>query len=364
MNTYTVKFEDLLAARNLIKNYIHYTPILTSSHISKLASHNLSFKCENFQKTGSFKIRGALNAILNVKEKDPIIVTTSSGNHGQAVAYGSQLMNYQCHIVMPRLSPLTKKESVSGYGGKITLSDSSDESRKAVADELMRSLGDKSVFIPSSDHCHVIAGQGTMALEILEQVPDIDVIVASVGGGGMISGVALAAKHIKPSIKVIAAEPSAVDDCYRSFQAGILPISCDVDTQRAAISQLHPACRNMHISLYQTSIGKLMSNEPSAEPQTICDGLLINVKATPWEIIRQLVDGVITVTDSQVVHSMKLIMERMKIVVEPSAACALAAVFSPDFARLVGSDSLNVCVILCGGNLNLLKLSEIMSNDS
>jgi serine racemase len=329
MSTYTVTFEDLLAARNLIKNYIHYTPILTSSHISKLASHNLSFKCENFQKTGSFKIRGALNAILNVKEKDPIIVTTSSGNHGQAVAYGSQLMNYQCHIVMPRLSPLTKKESVSGYGGKITLSDSSDESRKAVADELMRSLGDKSVFIPSSDHCHVIAGQGTMALEILEQVPDIDVIVASVGGGGMISGVALAAKHIKPSIKVIAAEPSAVDDCYRSFQAG-----------------------------------KLMSNEPSAEPQTICDGLLINVKATPWEIIRQLVDGVITVTDSQVVHSMKLIMERMKIVVEPSAACALAAVFSPDFARLVGSDSLNVCVILCGGNLNLLKLSEIMSNDS
>ncbi|XP_019850256.1 PREDICTED: probable serine racemase isoform X2 [Amphimedon queenslandica] len=322
----SVTLKDVRDARERIKDSIHYTPVLTSTYLNTLSGHSLYFKCENMQKTGSFKVRGALNAVRSLTVPDPVIVTHSSGNHAQAVALAAKLSGYKAHVVMPENSLDVKKNAVLGLGAQVSYCTDKEKSRQEVADQVLASLSGKGVFISPVNHHDVIAGQGTIAIELLEQVPDLDVIVVSVGGGGMISGIAIAAKGINPNIKVIGAEPAAADDCANSLEAG-----------------------------------RLIPNQDES-PQTICDGLLVSITELPWSIIRKSVDGVIRVTDEETIAAMRLVFERLKVVIEPSAACPLAAVCTEKFKELFGMDkSLKIGIVLCGGNVNLLTLSNLMS---
>ena len=317
-----VSLDDVIKASKIIKPFIHRTPMLTSKFIDKLIGKQVFFKCENFQKIGAFKIRGTTNAILkilqNEKDKKPVIVTHSSGNHAQAVASASQINNLRACIVMPSNAPQVKKNAVKDYGAEIIECEPTQECREATANKLMQDLGSDAVYISPYDNVDVIAGQGTMGLEIIEDVPDVDAIVSPVGGGGMLSGICIAAKGINPKIKVIAAEPLNADDCAKSFAAG----------------------------------RKIPNQSP---PKTVADGLRVSVGDITWPIIKENISDVITVTEEEIVSAMKLVFERMKVVIEPSAAVGVAAILTKEFAA--NYSALNkVCVVLCGGNVDLEKL--------
>lgn len=306
---FAATIESIRAAAKRIAPYAHRTPVLTSRTLDERTGRSLHFKCELFQRVGAFKFRGACNAVMKLPDEVAArgVVTHSSGNHAQALALAAQLRGIRAHVVMPADSAAVKKIAVQGYGAEViecrpTLADR----EKVVAEVAARTGG---TLIPPFDHPDVIAGQGTIAVELLEQVPDLDAIVVPVGGGGMISGVAIAAKSIKPTIRVYGAEPTAVADAALGKRTGKL--------------------------------------EKATEKPTIADGLRTSLGELTFPVVQALVDEILTVEEHEIVAAMRLVWERMKILIEPSAAVGVAAVLkSPPRECRIG-------IILCGGNVDL-----------
>ncbi len=311
--TYAADIGAVRDAAGRIAPYAHRTPVLTSSTLDGLAGRRLYFKCENFQKVGAFKFRGACNAVMKLPDDHAArgVVTHSSGNHAQAIALACRLRGIVAHIVMPNTSTAVKREAVAGYGGHIYLCEPTEAGRHDTGEEVQQRTG--AVMIPSYDHPDIIAGQGTAALELLDEIPDLDAIIAPIGGGGLMAGTCIAATAVNPGIRIFAAEPAGADDAARSLAAG-----------------------------------KLI---PQTDPDTICDGLLTSLGELTWPIIRDHLQGVITPRDEQTIAAMRLVWQRMKILIEPSAAVAVAAVLSDEFKRL--SVLTRVGVILSGGNVAL-----------
>ncbi|MCI0365497.1 MAG: pyridoxal-phosphate dependent enzyme [Phycisphaerales bacterium] len=312
---------ELSAVRDAVARiapFAHVTPVVSSSYMDSLVGRALFFKCETFQKVGAFKFRGACNAVMklpaDVAKRG--VVTHSSGNHAQALALAAKLRGIQAHIVMPNTSPIIKCRAVEGYGGRVVLCDPTQAAREAAAAEVVDETG--GTLIPPYNHPDIIAGQGTVALELLEQLtpPGVDAIIAPIGGGGLISGICIAAHGMNKKIKVIAAEPAGADDAARSKASGQL--------------------------LQQTS------------PKTMADGLLTSMGDLTWPIVRDHVDRVITVSEDRIAAAMRLVFERMKLVIEPSAAVAVAAVLSDEFKTVPGIR--RAAIVLSGGNVDLERL--------
>lgn len=308
------EFSDVVAASELIKPYINRTPVMTSRQLNALAGVDLYFKCENFQKVGAFKFRGATNAIMNLTdgERSKGVVTHSSGNHAAALAHAAVSRGVKAFIVMPETAPDVKKRAVNGYGAEITYCKPTLEAREASAAEIIRLTG--ATMVHPYDNFFVIAGQGTAALDLLTQCSDLDAIIAPVGGGGLLSGTALAAKGINKNIVVYGAEPAMADDAYRSLKAG-----------------------------------KIL---PSVNPKTIADGLLTSLCERTYSVISKNVTDILTVSEESIIKAMMLIWERMKIVIEPSSATVLAALL--DNRKLF--EGKKTGLILSGGNVDLKKL--------
>lgn len=302
--------KDIRDAADRIADHIHHTPVLTCSSIDAMAGRSLFFKCENFQKVGAFKARGACNAVFSLSDKEATrgVVTHSSGNHAQALAMAASRRGIAAHIVMPTSAPAIKRDAVIGYGATVIDCAPTLEARETTAAEVLLETG--GTFIHPYDNEHVIAGQGTAAMELIEEVGDLDAIITPVGGGGLLSGTALTVRGSDNSTLVFGAEPEGADDAARSLSAGELI--------------------------------------PQTAPDTIADGLLTSLGELTWPIIRDHVEAIIVVDDDAIVAAMKLIWQRMKIVVEPSAAVPVAAVLSDQFKELVGLNQ--VGVILSGGN--------------
>jgi threonine dehydratase len=302
------------AAHERIAPQIHRTLVLTSSALNELTGARLYFKCENFQKTGSFKIRGATNAVLSLsgEEAKRGVVTHSSGNHAAALARAAGKRGIPAWIVMPSNAPETKKAAVRSYGGQITECEPTLAAREATAKAIFEKTGAN--LVHPYDNLRVIAGQGTVALEILEQTPDLDFLLAPVSGGGLLSGSAIAAKELRPKIRVIGCEPQNADDAYRSMESGKL--------------------------------------EPAAKSETIADGLRATLCPLTFSILRERVDEISRVSEAEIVEAMRMIWERMKIVIEPSAAVAAA----PALLKKIDARGKRVGIILSGGNLDLANL--------
>jgi threonine dehydratase len=310
----TVTLTDIRQAAARIKPYVHRTPVVTNESLNKQVSGQVYLKCENMQKVGAFKFRGACNAVFTLSDKESAqgVCTHSSGNHAQALALAARIRGVPAYIVMPSNAPQVKKDAVAGYGGLITFCEPTLAARESTLERIRLDTG-ATVIHPYDDE-RVIAGQGTAALELLEEVPDLDVIITPVGGGGLLSGTAIAATESKKGIRVIAGEPEMADDASRSMQAG-----------------------------------KIV---PSVNPKTIADGLLTSLGTLTFPIIRERVEQIVTVSEMGIVDSMKFIWERAKIVIEPSAAVAVGVVWEKKIdlrARKIG-------VILSGGNIDLGKL--------
>ena len=305
---------EIIATHQKIKEYIHNTPILTSSAINEIVGANIFFKCENFQKTGSFKIRGAFNALLQLKEKQRVenVVTNSSGNFGQALSYAARALNINAYIVMPSTASQVKKDAVIGYGATIIESEPTLEAREAATKAIVES--ESAIYIHPSNDYEVIMGQGTVSKELFEFMPDLNSIVSPVGGGGLIAGNALSAYYFGVNCHVIGAEPHEVDDAYRSLKSGKI--------------------------------------EQNVTTNTIADGLKTQLGHINFPIIQQHVKRIIRVEEHEIVAAMRLIWERMKIIVEPSSAVALAAILKEKEAF----ENKKVGVILSGGNVDLKKL--------
>ena len=306
--------DDIMAAHARIQPFIHHTPVLTSSAINEMAGCEIFFKCENFQKVGAFKARGAANAVSKLEKEDRRsgVATHSSGNHAAALARAAKVAGIPAYIVMPRTAPEIKKAAVKGYGGEIIECEPTQAAREETLEKVVNDTG--AIFIPPYDHMDVIEGQATCALELIGDVPGLDYIMAPVGGGGLISGTALSAHYLDKNIKVIAAEPEGANDAYQSFRSKTLT--------------------------------------PMVKPDTIADGLLTSLGKINFEIILEYVDDILMVDDKQIIAAMRLIMERMKIIIEPSCAVPLAALLA-NKERFAGK---KVGIILSGGNVNLSKL--------
>lgn len=313
MNTYAVELSDVRAAAHRIADFAHRTPVATCSALDRLAERSLFFKCENLQKAGSFKFRGACNAVFRLSEEIAArgVVTHSSGNHAQALALAAKLRGVPAHVVMPRTASPVKRRAVEEYGGRVIECEPNLAARQATAAAVLAETG--GVLLPPYDHPDIIAGQGTAALELLDQVADLDAIVAPVGGGGLISGLCVAAKAVRPSIRVFAAEPAGADDAARSKAAGALL--------------------------------------PQTGPNTIADGLLTSLGELTWPLVRDKVEAVITVGEDEIVRAMRLSWERAKLLIEPSSAVAVAVALSDRFRALDGLG--RVGIVLSGGNANL-----------
>lgn len=293
---------------------MHRTPVLTCATLDLMAGASLFFKCENFQKVGAFKMRGAANAVFSLTDQEAArgVATHSSGNHAQALALAARLRGIPAHIVMPSTAPAVKRAAVAGYGAEIITCEPTLEARESTLADVVARTG--AAFIHPYDNDRIIAGQGTAAMELLEDVPDLDLVMAPVGGGGLLSGTALATRAMAPGARIIAAEPSGADDAARSLKAG---------------------------SIF-----------PSVHPDTVADGLLTSLGQRNFSIITSHVEGIWTVADPAIIAAMKLTWERMKIIIEPSSAVCLAALLErPD--QVAG---LRVGIILSGGNVDLDKL--------
>lgn len=307
-------WEDIQAAADRIRPYVHQTPVLTSQHINDLFGIDFYFKCENFQKVGAFKARGAINAIFSM---DPETISTgvathSSGNHAQAVALGAQQRGVPAYIVMPSNAPAVKKAAVLGYGAEVISCEPTLAARESTLEAVVEKTGAQ--FIHPYNDWRVIAGQATAAKELLEEVEELEVLLAPVGGGGLLSGTALTAHYVAPHIQVFAGEPAGADDAARSFRSGHLI--------------------------------------PSENPQTVADGLLTSLGDKTFAVIRSYVSDIITVEEEEIVSAMRLIWERMKIIIEPSCAVPFAAVIQ----RRDQFAAKRVGIILTGGNVDLGKL--------
>lgn len=305
---------DVRRAARRISRWAHRTPVLTSSSLDRILDAELCFKCESFQKTGAFKFRGATNAVARLpREKLALgVATHSSGNHAAALALAARNLGTAAHIVMPRTAPEVKKRAVAGYGATITFCEPTLEDRERTLEVVVAQHG--CTPIHPYDHRGVIAGQGTAALELLEKVEDLDTIVAPVGGGGLLSGTAIAATALRPGIRVLGAEPAAADDAQRSLAAGRIL--------------------------------------PSIEPRTVADGLLTSLGELTFPVIRDLAAGIVTVSEEAIIEAMRLVWERMKVVIEPSAAVPVAALLE----RRSEVPGRRIGVILSGGNVDLDRL--------
>ncbi len=316
MPTYACDLAAVREAAARIKGTVHRTPVMTCDTLDRLAGRRLYFKCENLQKVGAFKYRGATNAVLKLTDAEAAkgVVTHSSGNHAQALALAARVRGIPAYIVMPKNAPAVKRAAVEGYGGQVTLCEPNLAAREEAAARLVKETG--AALIPPFDHVDVIAGQGTVALELLEDVPDLDAIITPVGGGGLLAGCTVAARGVKPGIRVFGAEPLGADDAARSKAAGAWL--------------------------------------PQTGPNTIADGLLTSTGELTWPIIRDLVERVFTVTDDEIRVAMRLVWERMKLIVEPSGAVGAAVALTAAFKSLAGVDK--VGIVFSGGNVSLDKL--------
>lgn len=305
---------DIQSAHKRIKLFIHRTPVLTSQQLNRIFECELFFKCENFQKVGAFKFRGATNAVLslNKEQKRRGVVTHSSGNHAAALALAAGMNCIKVFIVMPENAPSVKKDAVAGYGAEITFCKPILQSREETCRSIMEREG--ATLIHPYDNFNVICGQGTASLELLEEKNDLDVIVAPVGGGGLLSGTSTCVKGINSKIKVIGAEPLNANDAWKSFTTGELT--------------------------------------PSVNPLTIADGLLTSLSELTFSIIRKNTDDIFTASEESIISSMKLVWERMKIIIEPSSATVLAVIKeNPGFFR-----GKKIGLVISGGNVDLKRL--------
>lgn len=310
----TPTLTDIQGAAERIRPYAHRTPVLTCRSLDERVGARVFLKCENLQKVGAFKFRGACNAVfsLSTEQASRGVATHSSGNHAQALALAARLRGIPAYIVMPSNAPAVKQAAVAGYGGVITLCEPTLAAREDTLAQVVAQTGAEVVH-PYND-VRVIAGQGTAALELLADAPDLDVIIAPVGGGGLLSGTALAAKALAPAMRVIAAEPAGADDAYRSLATGQIV--------------------------------------PSVAPKTIADGLLTSLGTLTFPIIRQHVEQVVTVSEQAIIESMHFVWERAKLVVEPSGATPVAVLWEGK----IDLRGLRVGVILSGGNVDLTHL--------
>lgn len=309
-----LSYSEIIEAHQRIASHVHRSPVLSSTKLNEISEAQLFFKCENFQKTGSFKARGATNAILQLSdaEKSRGVATHSSGNHGQALAWAAQKLGVPCHVVMPSNAPKVKVAAVKDYGAEVHFCEPNLAAREAGLGKVQEEYG--SIFIPPFNHPHIVAGQSSVAAELLADQPHLDYIFAPVGGGGLLAGTALSAHYLSPRTKVIAGEPSGADDAYRSFYSG------------ERVSELHA--------------------------NTIADGLRTSLGDITYPIIRDLVSDIITVSDTEIIAAMHLIYERLKIVIEPSCAVPFAAVLQQK-ERFANQ---NIGIILSGGNVDLGSL--------
>jgi threonine dehydratase len=309
--------QTIADAHERIKSYISHTPVMTSQSVNERAGCHVFFKCENFQKVGAFKSRGAMNAALSLtpEQRAKGIATHSSGNHAQAIARAAKILGIKSYIVMPRTAPEIKKRGVRGYGGEIFECEPTLKAREATLAEVISKTG--ATEIHPFNNYDVIAGQATAAKEFFEEVGKLDVIMVPVGGGGLLSGTALAAKYFSPDTIVIAGEPAGSDDAYRSLKSGKIE---------------------------------------EAQSNTIADGLLTSLGDKTFPIIQQNVKEIITVTDDEIVDALRLVWERMKIIIEPSCAVPLAALLK-EKDRFTGK---RVGIILSGGNVDLERVLKLM----
>ncbi|MEM8547467.1 MAG: pyridoxal-phosphate dependent enzyme [Pseudomonadota bacterium] len=306
--------KDIHAAADRIADIVHRTPVISSTLLDQLVGGQLLFKCENLQKVGAFKARGASNAVFSLSDEvaQQGVVTHSSGNHGAALAMAAASRGIQAHVVMPSNAPTVKKAAIEGYGAAIYECTPTVQAREDLLAQVLADTGAHEVH-PYHD-ARVIAGQGTVGLELLEQAEQLDAVVVPVGGGGLLAGVALAVKSVNPSIEVIAAEPAGADDAFRSFGTGTLI--------------------------------------PQTKPETIADGLLTSLGEMNFEIIKRHVDTIVTVSEANIVEAMRLQWTRLKSLVEPSGAVTFAAALEhPERFR-----QRRVAVVISGGNVDLDKL--------
>ncbi len=306
-----INFDAIRAAQQRIRQYIHRTPVLTSSRLNDPNSTSLFFKCENLQKVGAFKARGATNAVFALDEASARrgVATHSSGNHAQALARAATLRRIPAYIVMPSNSAKVKINAVEGYGGRIVFCEPTQMAREETCADVVEKTG--ATLIHSFEHPDVIAGQGTAVVELMEDVPDLDVVMCPVGGGGLLGGTAIAAKALRTGVQVIGAEPANADDAAQSFRAG---------------------------KLIQVS-----------KPDTIADGLRTNVGVPNFAIIQRHVEDIVTVSEQSIVTAMRTLWETMKIVVEPSAAVPYAAILE----NKLDVRNRRVGIIVSGGNVDL-----------
>lgn len=307
-------FDDALAARARVAPHVHVTPVMTSRFINELVGAELFFKCENLQKAGAFKARGASNAVFGLIEAQAArgVATHSSGNHGTCLSYAAGRRGIPCTVVMPRTAPQAKKDAVRGYGGRVVECEPSTSSREAVFAQVVAESGAE--FVHPYNDPRVIAGQATCSMELIAQVAGLDAVVAPIGGGGMVSGTCLALSHLAPGVKIYAAEPSQADDAARSFRAGHI-IADDA-------------------------------------PETVADGLKVPLKDLTWHFVKAHVSDILTAEEDEIVEAMKLVWKRMKLVIEPSSAVPLAVILK-NRALFQGK---RVGVIVTGGNVDLDKL--------
>ena len=304
-------FEEVIAAHARIAPHIHRTPVLTSSYLDGLVGAELFFKCENLQRAGAFKVRGAANAVFGLEEARAAkgVATHSSGNHALSLAYAAGRRGIPVTVVMPRTAPQAKKDAVRGYGGTIVACEPSTSAREATFAQVVAESG--ADFVHPYNDPRVIAGQATCARELIEQVEDLDAVIAPIGGGGMVSGTCLTLSTLAPRVEIFAAEPAQADDAYRSFKAGHI-IADDA-------------------------------------PQTVADGLSANLKLRTWHFISRYVEDILLAGEDEILNAMYLTWQRMKIIIEPSSAVALAIILKHR-ERFAGQ---RIGVVLTGGNVDL-----------
>ncbi|MDY0004697.1 MAG: pyridoxal-phosphate dependent enzyme [Polyangia bacterium] len=307
-------FAAIRAAAERIRPHVHRTPVMTSASLDRMAGASLYFKCENLQKVGAFKYRGATNAVqsLTAEQASRGVATHSSGNHAAALALAAAARGCPAYVVMPTSAPPVKRAAVAGYGARIVDCAPTLAARESTLAEVVAETG--AHFVHPYNDPRVIAGQGTAALELLEEVPDLDAILAPVGGGGLMSGTAIAAQALRPGIRVLGAEPEGADDAHRSLAAGRIL--------------------------------------PSEAPRTVCDGLLTSLGELTFAILGRRLEAIVTVSDEAIIAALRHLMERAKLVVEPSGAVPLGAVLEGK----VDLGGLRVGLILSGGNLDLDRL--------
>ncbi len=310
-------YDDMLTAHERIMPHIRRTPIRQSNYLNELTGAELFFKCENFQEPGAFKVRGATNAVFGLSEEQAKkgVATHSSGNHASCLSYAAMLRGIPCNVVMPHTAPKAKKDTVRRYGGTITECEPSTSSREETFAKVQAKTGGD--FVHPYNDPRVIAGQGTCAKELVEQIDGLDIVVAPIGGGGMISGTCLTLSTLAPETKIIAAEPEQADDAYRSFKAGYI-IADDA-------------------------------------PKTVADGLLVPLKDLTWHFVSNHVSDILTVSEDEIIEAMKLIWKHVRIVMEPSSAVPLATILK-NKEQFAGK---RVGVIVTGGNVDLDKLPWI-----